>query len=255
MFHLLESFHILFGLSMPFTKPWCSVQRHFAPSLQFLILTSFFPYGNTAMYTSKFMPGKSLRSLYFFRLSSQHSQWGLSHSPSCNVSAYKNFTFGTHSSRSIHTIIDWNESEIITDRKSRFQARHTDLHDANDITSILAQFLAQHKSIAKNASHPHILAWRTGTPVEKSLRSEIKQRKGRKANENSSPMQAYTNIQQGFKDNGEKGAGAKLLEHLVNENVMNKLVIVTRWYGGSPIGSLRFRHISNCAFDSLRKGR
>lgn len=52
-----------------------------------------------------------------------------------------------------------------------------------------------------------------------------------------------------------KGAGAKLLEHMVNQNIINKLVIVTRWYGGSPIGSLRFRHISNAAFDSLRRGQ
>lgn len=137
--------------------------------------------------------------------------------------------------RGIH-ISNWNESDIITDRKSRFQARHTELSDPDEVPAIVEEFIAQHKSIAKNASHPHILAWRTG---QKSA-----------CNRNE-----YCNVQQGFKDNGEKGAGAKLLEHLVKQDVMNKLVIVTRWYGGSPIGSLRFRHISNCAFDSLRKGQ
>lgn len=131
-----------------------------------------------------------------------------------------------------YTVAAWHESRVITDRKSRFQARHTDLHSPDEIPGILRQFAEQHKSIMKNASHPHILAWRTGTPREGSVE--------------------YINVQQGFKDNGEKGAGAKLLEHLVTQNVMNKLVIVTRWYGGSPIGSLRFRHIANCSFDSLR---
>lgn len=184
-------------------------------------------------------------------------------------------------------ITTWNESEIITDRKSRFQARHTDLLDVNDIPDIINQFLAQHKNIAKSASHPHILAWRIGTPSQDSSENDGTVRRDRKhvkhtksakgqqksvkndnknqtknENKHSSSTQSlstapitlqYTNIVQGFKDNGEKGAGAKLLEHMVQQNVINKLVIVTRWYGGSPIGSSRFRHISNAAFDSLRK--
>ncbi|SGZ49562.1 CIC11C00000004860 [Sungouiella intermedia] len=171
-------------------------------------------------------------------------------------------------------ITTWNESEIITDRKSRFQARHTDLLDVNDIPDIINQFLAQHKNIAKSASHPHILAWRIGTPSQDSSENDGTRQRTRKSGKNDNKNQTknenkhssstqslstapitlqYTNIVQGFKDNGEKGAGAKLLEHMVQQNVINKLFIVTRWYGGSPIGSSRFRHISNAAFDSLRK--
>lgn len=131
------------------------------------------------------------------------------------------------------TITKWYESPIITDRKSKFQGRHVPIKSSDEIPLILTQFLLQHKSIAKNASHPHILAWRTG----------------QKASHNES----YSNVQQGFKDNGESGAGAKLLEHLEKRNVMNKLIIVTRWYGGAPIGSLRFRHILNCCFESLKR--
>lgn len=189
--------------------------------------------------------------------------------------------------RQIH-ISNWNESDIIVDRKSRFQARHTDLYDSKDIPEILQLFLSEHKTIAKNASHPHILAWRTGVARESSLeeskgrkattkkdikRDNKKDKKGNKEgdaahtgnNHNNFHMKQsglqsqaspiYYNIHQGFSDNGEKGAGAKLLEHMVNQNVINKLVIVTRWYGGSPIGSLRFRHISNAAFDSLRRAK
>lgn len=162
--------------------------------------------------------------------------------------------FGSVFTSSLHTISEWHESEIIVDRKSRFQARHTTLKNSEEITGIVEQFLSQHKNIAKSASHPHILAWRTGSLVESEKETTKKSRKSAKISETQPELPQYTNIQQGFKDNGEKGAGAKLLEHLVNQNVMNKLVIVTRWYGGNPIGSLRFRHISNCAFDSLRKG-
>lgn len=163
--------------------------------------------------------------------------------------------FGSILTASLHTISEWHESEVIIDRKSRFQARHTTLKDSEDISGILEQFLSQHKNIAKSASHPHILAWRTGELVELEKETTKKSRKSAKISDNQPESPKYTNVQQGFKDNGEKGAGAKLLEHLVNQKVMNKLVIVTRWYGGNPIGSLRFRHISNCAFDSLRRGK
>lgn len=132
------------------------------------------------------------------------------------------------------TITKWYESPIIVDRKSKFQGRHVPIKSSDEIPLILSQFLAQHKSIAKNASHPHILAWRIGERVGNS--------------------DNYINVQQGFKDNGESGAGTKLLEHLEKRNVFNKLIIVTRWYGGGPIGSLRFRHILNCCFESLKRG-
>lgn len=130
-------------------------------------------------------------------------------------------------------ISNWNTSDVITDRKSKFQARNVEIQQESQLEDILSQFLLQHKSIAKNASHPHILAWRTG---EKLSNGKV------------------ININQGFKDNGEKGAGIRLLEQvLVKYDLINVLVIVTRWYGGSPIGNLRFRHINNSALDSLRK--
>lgn len=154
--------------------------------------------------------------------------------------------FSVHGVRTIH-ISNWHASDIIVDRKSRFQARHTNLTDPAQISEILAEFLRTHKNIAKAASHPHIYAWRTGD-------SEVESHPNRKLATSCGKIR-YVNIQQGFCDNGERGAGSRLLEHLVLQNVVNKLVIVTRWYGGSPLGSLRFRHISTCSFDSLRRTR
>lgn len=147
---------------------------------------------------------------------------------------------GFNTSKSTKNINEWNESKVIIDRRSKFQARHVTLNDSADIPAIIDQFLAQHKSIAKNASHPHMLAWRTGEAVPRSLKSA--------ASEN------YVNIQQGFKDCGEKGAGSRILDVLVAEGAMNKLVIVSRWFGGAHIGLLRFRHIANCSAESLRNG-
>lgn len=150
--------------------------------------------------------------------------------------------------RRLSTITNWYESRVIMDRKSKFQARHTSLSTPDEIPEILRQFLQQHRKITKSASHPHIIAWRTGEAVRTPVNI------GQRLNKSKPELGLqYINIQQGFDDNGEKGAGAKLLEHLEQHNVINKLIIVTRWYGGSPIGSLRFRHITNTSFDSLRK--
>ncbi|MDD3625978.1 MAG: YigZ family protein [bacterium] len=44
-------------------------------------------------------------------------------------------------------------------------------------------------------------------------------------------------------DDGETGAGFKLLELLRRKGKENILVVVLRWYGGVKIGSDRFRHI------------
>ena len=55
-----------------------------------------------------------------------------------------------------------------------------------------------------------------------------------------------------YEDDGEWGAGAKLLELLRDNNVENSLVCVTRWYGGIHLGKARFTHITNAAKESLR---
>lgn len=153
--------------------------------------------------------------------------------------------------RTLLTITEWNVSRVITDRKSRFQARHVPLTDPKDIPGILEQFLAQHKSIQKNASHPHMIAWRVG---ERKLvdQSPVKSKSRKKDKSSEVERYEYVNIQQGFNDNGEGGAGYKMLEQvLVQNNLFNILLIATRWYGGSPIGGLRFRHINQTCFESV----
>lgn len=119
----------------------------------------------------------------------------------------------------------WHESEVIVDRKSRFQARAVSVTSPLHVPIAIDELLTQNKHIRK-ASHPAIYAYRVQSP---------------------------NLVEQGFKDCGEKGAGTRLLLHLQKHNVVNRLVIVTRWYGGMPLGLLRFRHIAKCAFDSLRR--
>lgn len=58
----------------------------------------------------------------------------------------------------------------------------------------------------------------------------------------------------GQHDGGERGSGerlSRLLDALECENVM---VVVSRWYGGVPLGSDRWKIISSVAKEALKKG-
>lgn len=170
-----------------------------------------------------------------------------------------------------------NESEILVDRKSKFQARCCSLTDQNSITSLLHSLLDNNKLIAK-ASHKYIYAWRIGvlkknnaTIINSSNNSNnnklSKKKNKTKPNDNTNNNGSnkkngvrldstnYTNIQQGCFDCGEAGAGQRLLTLLERSNAINVLVIVTRWYGGTPLGPARFRHICSTAAESLKKGK
>lgn len=123
---------------------------------------------------------------------------------------------------------NWYESTIIKDKQSKFQSRHVDLTNLEEIPHILTDLIKQNKSISK-ASHPHMVAWRV-------------------------QQNNTTAIVHGFKDNGEKGAGTILLDILIKYDLVNVLIICTRWYGGKPIGGARFRHIKASATESLKFG-
>ncbi|SFI98330.1 YigZ family protein [Jannaschia pohangensis] len=44
-------------------------------------------------------------------------------------------------------------------------------------------------------------------------------------------------------DDGEAGAGMVILRMLERAGLRDHVVIVTRWYGGKPLGGDRFRHV------------
>ncbi|CAN3358058.1 hypothetical protein DICA3_C16842 [Diutina catenulata] len=121
--------------------------------------------------------------------------------------------------------LNWFPSSIVTDRKSRFQGFHVALTSPDEIPTLLARCQQENRAV-KRASHPHMIAWRCTTGSQD---------------------------RQGFDDNGEKGAGSRLLEGVVlRHNLVNTMVIVTRWYGGTPLGGARFRHIVQVALNSVK---
>ena len=52
-------------------------------------------------------------------------------------------------------------------------------------------------------------------------------------------------------DDGEAGAGAVILKMLEREAVQDRIVVVTRWYGGVNLGGDRFAHIVTCTRAAL----
>ena len=49
-----------------------------------------------------------------------------------------------------------------------------------------------------------------------------------------------------YEDDGEYGAGRRILDTLRQNNIENTLVCVTRWYGGKHLGPVRFDKIVQC---------
>ena len=144
-----------------------------------------------------------------------------------------------------------------------------------EIPGILKDLVDDNKSIQK-ASHMHMYAWRTGELVsgagtdvgivkgkgggKHKAKAKAKTKTRTKAEtvtdgtELGSVKQVVKNLRQGSADCGEAGAGQRLLTLLERTNVVNVLLIVTRWHGGIPLGSARFRHISFVAMESLKRG-
>lgn len=44
-------------------------------------------------------------------------------------------------------------------------------------------------------------------------------------------------------DDGEAGAGLIIARMLERQSLQDHIVVVTRWYGGRPLGGDRFRHV------------
>lgn len=149
-----------------------------------------------------------------------------------------------------------NASTILTDRKSKFQARCCSILNQAEISVVLEKLLRDEKHVAK-ASHPHMYAWRTGSLLNTSStgKGKSKSKKNGNVTANMVENKEWTNVEQGCHDGGESGAGQRLLTLLERSNICNVLVVVTRWYGGTSLGSFRFRHISTVAVESLKIGK
>lgn len=126
----------------------------------------------------------------------------------------------------VDTLVDpprWSASEVVTEKKSVFIARSSQVSSVVEAKQHLAHLLATDKKVAK-ATH-NITAWR--------IRGE-------------------NGVQyQDCDDDGETAAGSRLLHLMELMDVWGVMVVVTRWYGGVQLGPDRFRIINRVARDAL----
>eukprot|EP01127_Copromyxa_protea_P010244 TRINITY_DN2483_c2_g1_i1.p1 TRINITY_DN2483_c2_g1~~TRINITY_DN2483_c2_g1_i1.p1 ORF type:complete len:355 (-),score=84.30 TRINITY_DN2483_c2_g1_i1:229-1293(-) len=111
----------------------------------------------------------------------------------------------------------------LTDRKSKFQAFIAKVESVEDTEQVLRQLLSN-KKIA-NATH-NMVAYRI---ADKSSQKYIEFRD----------------------DDGEGGAGDKMLYVLQAKKAENLMVVVSRWYGGIQLGQTRFKHIADLTTEIL----
>ena len=124
--------------------------------------------------------------------------------------------------------------ESVVDRKSVFQGHSASVRKQSHVNIFLDK-LKENKKI-ENAFHN---MW--------AYRIDRNDPQARFAGKSASVVQDCD-------DDGEQAAGGRLLNLLQILNVVNVMVVVTRWYGGIQLGPARFKHINNAARDALVKG-
>ena len=101
---------------------------------------------------------------------------------------------------------------VLTDRGSKYAVSGGPVASTTDIQTAIKS-LCRHKKFAK-ATHNSWAAIIDGTPLRN--------------------------------DDGEAGAGRVILRMLEREGLENHVIVVSRWYGGKPLGGDRLRRVQDC---------
>ncbi len=115
---------------------------------------------------------------------------------------------------------------IITDRGSTFQTHAIKIYTLSDAKTYM-KLLRTNNKIYK-ATH-NINCWR------------ILDKKSKQIDDPNS------GLIEGFDDDGEDGAGIRLLGIIQKMKAVNLFVVVSRWFGGINLGNDRFKHINDSA--------
>lgn len=108
--------------------------------------------------------------------------------------------------------------DILRDRGSRYAAAAGVVRTRTEIDAFLSA-LRQRRKFAKATHHSWAALLTKGGPLKN--------------------------------DDGETGAGAVILKMLEREGLPDRIVVVTRWYGGVHLGGDRFAHIVTCTRAAL----
>lgn len=143
----------------------------------------------------------------------------------------------------------WSTSSTLVLKKSKFKAFVTPISSQTEIRQLLNEIYTIDNTVEK-ASHPTMYAWKTATSVNTMEK---------KSKKNCSIREEYllpklNNLNQGFNDNNEGGSGLRILGMLDRIRLVNILVVVSRWYGGTPLGPARFKCMSDVGMEALQNG-
>lgn len=117
-----------------------------------------------------------------------------------------------------HCVIDWKQcAKIISDRGSKYSVTGGQVKSRENIKD----FLKRLKKDRKYDSATHN-SWAARISYNGAV-FEIKS------------------------DDGETGAGQVILYQLRKQKIIDVVVVVTRWYGGTKLHADRFRHLQNAA--------
>ena len=116
----------------------------------------------------------------------------------------------------------WTVSSSITSKKSTFVARSITVKSPSEARLALQKLMASNGEL-RDASH-NITAWR---------------------------VSGNHGIIEDSNDDGEAGGGRHILGLMQADNVVNVLLVVTRWYGGIMLGTDRWRIMSQVSRDAL----
>ncbi|MBA3909733.1 MAG: hypothetical protein C0524_07555 [Rhodobacter sp.] len=114
--------------------------------------------------------------------------------------------------------------DILRDRGSRYAASFGEVRDRAAIDSFLSGLRSRRK-FARATHHSWAAILSDGGPLKA--------------------------------DDGEAGAGAVILKMLEREGLTDRIIVVTRWYGGVHLGGDRFANVVTCtraALTALRAG-
>jgi len=153
--------------------------------------------------------------------------------------------------------------EARVDRKSKFVAHCARVTSENQVR-LVKQELLSNKCIAE-ATH-NIMAYRIGLKPKAKIADDtvrahdvsLREKKKKSTSHGDDSVCSadakegdFEFINEDRDDDGEAGAGDKLLFVLRRLKLVNVVVVVTRWFGGVLLGTDRFRMISNTAIEVL----
>eukprot|EP00803_Ostreobium_quekettii_P005650 evm.model.scf_985EXC.1 EVM.evm.TU.scf_985EXC.1 scf_985EXC:847-5233(+) len=155
-----------------------------------------------------------------------------------------------------------DEAPLKEEPANALETEHRDSHDAvgNDknpkYEALRASVVHGHPFTEKKSTfQSHLCPVNSRDQVEAFVGILMDDRKVRDATHNILAYRIHDTQRNTFiqdcNDDGEAAAGARLLHMLQIADVQDVAVVVTRWFGGTLLGPLRFKLINNVARDLL----